>query len=544
MADLPASPNGQLVPVKNPNSGGGSYGPVPQMSPGMTFQQVGSSGLRAFAGYVREEFLPQLQGRMAQTVYREMRDNSPVIGGMIFAIEATMRKVEWRTNPADDSPAAQEAADFADTLRLDMAQTWDETISEVLSMVPYGFAPLEICYKRRLGRTPGMDPRRPGKSLPRSKFDDGKIGWANLPIRGQDTIIKWFFDENGEWEGLTQQPWVGPLVDIPREKLLLFRPSQHKGNPEGRSVIRNAYRSYYMVKRIEEQEAILYERLNGLPVIKVPASLMEQARAGDVNAVAAMNEFKNIAVNLRIDEQMGVILPSDTFEGPNGPSTVPAYSIELVAPGGGKGSGGGNSNDVINRHNNLMMMSVLADFLILGHGPNGTEALAAEKKGMFFQATEGYLNSAAAVFNEDGLGRIWDLNGMDPEVMPEYAPDMAQEIDLDVLGNFLERLTRSGMAIFPNRDLETALMDAAGLPDIADPEALDALGEDGPQHIVGPLADAASAELAPPPAPIIAPPGSGKPIEEGSPAEQFQKMVRASIARRIIKAQGNHRHGK
>lgn len=875
MADLPASPNGQLVPVKDPNTGGGSFSPIPQMTGALTFRQVGSSGLRAFAGYVREEFLPQLQGRMAQTVYREMRENSPVIGGMIFAMEATMRKVEWRTNPADDSAGAAEAAEFADSLRMDMSGTWDDTISEVLSMVPYGFAPLEICYKRRLGRQPGMDPRRAGKSLPRSKYDDGRIGWANLPLRGQDTVIKWFFDENGEWQGLTQQPWTGPMVDIPMEKLLLFRPSQHKGNPEGRaldpetiiptpdgwrrmddlqvgdkvfdetgairyitaradwddrpvqrltfsdgfsivadanhqwetqthgerakrrpgslrttaeiaasikavqgssnhsipwagaldypeqvlpfdpyllgmwlgdgtsreaaischvddleetlslvasagystrvlqngkpdgngrtlrfygdvkrgadaparvlgiigvlnnkhipaaylrgsraqrlallsglmdsdghvdnsgrcefsntnaglaygvaelvrslgigaslsekanshgnpawlvkftptwvpfrlsrkaarcrterqrmnhyivsaeplparrtvcievdspshmflagegmvpthnSVIRNAYRSYYMVKRIEEQEAILYERLNGLPVIKVPASLMESARVGDVAAVEAMREFKNIAVNLRIDEQMGVILPSDTFEGPTGPSTVPAYSIELVAPGGGKGSGG-NSNDVINRHNNLMMMSVLADFLILGHGPNGTEALAAEKKGMFFQATEGYLNSAAAVFNRHGLERVWELNGMDPDYLPEFTPDMAQEMDLDVLGNFLERLTRSGMAIFPNADLETALMDAAGLPDIADPAALEALGEDGPQHIVGPLADAASAELAPPPTPMIAGPG----VEPGSPAEQFQKMVRASIARRIIKKQGNHRHGK
>ena len=31
--------------------GGGAFGPIPAMTNGMTYQEVGSSGLRAFAGY-------------------------------------------------------------------------------------------------------------------------------------------------------------------------------------------------------------------------------------------------------------------------------------------------------------------------------------------------------------------------------------------------------------------------------------------------------------------------------------------------------------
>lgn len=511
-------------------SGGGFSGPIPEMTYGMTFQEMGNSGLRAFGGWVREEFLPQLVGRQGQTVYREMRDNSPVIGGMIFAIEATMRKVEWRVNPADDTPAAEEMAEFVDSLREDMGdRTWEETVSEALSMIPYGYAPLEIVYKRRNGLKPQINPTN-GLPFPNSKFDDGRIGWAKLPLRGQDTVLKWFFDPYGEIMGLTQQPYTGPLIDLPARKFMLFRPSQHKNNPEGRSVLRNAYRSYYMVKRIEEQEAILYERLNGIPIVKVPVSLMERARGGDGDAAALLNNLKAIAVNLRIDEQMGVVLPSDTFPDPNGGyTTQPMYSIELLSPGGAKGSGGTSSDVTINRHQNNMMMSVLADFLTLGHGKTGTQALAVAKQDMFFQAVESYLNSAAAVFNRQGVDRIWELNGLDPDLMPEIAPDLAQRIDLDVLSNFVLRLAQSGMPLFPNADLQSALLDSAGLPDIADSGAAELLfGEDQkPVPIVGPGAAAAM----PQPDPGAAPP-------PGSPSDKLQKMILGSWARRVQKMGG------
>jgi hypothetical protein len=46
---------------------------------------------------------------------------------------------------------------------------------------------------------------------------------------------------------------------------LLFRPHSPKNNPEGRSVIRNAYRAYYFIKRLEELEAIVSCRNGGRP---------------------------------------------------------------------------------------------------------------------------------------------------------------------------------------------------------------------------------------------------------------------------------------
>jgi hypothetical protein len=258
--------------------GSGGY-LAPDLNWGMRFSDYGSYGLRQFGGWVREEFLPELTGRNGARVYREMLDNSATVGSMIFAVQQAMRGVRWRVEPANDSPEAEKEAEFVDSLRDDMSHTWDSFITEALSMLGYGYSIHEIVYKRRLGQK--AEARSNGSAIadenPSSKFDDGRIGWRRLPIRGQDVVLKWFFDQNGQIRGVTQQPWVGTLIDIPIEKMLLFRPLMHKNNPEGRSVLRNAYRPYYFTKRLEEMEAILIERMSGFPVLYVPTSLLDAA---------------------------------------------------------------------------------------------------------------------------------------------------------------------------------------------------------------------------------------------------------------------------
>ena len=433
------------------------------MNLGLRFKEIGNSGLRAFSGYVREDFLNQLIGRQGASIYREMLDNSPTIGSVMFAILGVMRKAQWRTEPANDSPEAQEAADFADSLRFDMEDTWEDFVAEALSMLGYGYAPHEICYKRRNGPKPFEG------TVPSSRYDDGKIGWSHLPIRGQDTILRWYFDPNGKVTGITQQPWTGPLVDIPGEKLLLFRPTAYKNNPEGRSILRNSYRSYFFIKRLEEQEAVLFERMSGLPIITVPNSLLEAAKNGDANAQSALTMYQNIVANIRIDEQMGLVLPSDPFPGLNGPSNVPMYGFKLETPGGGKTAI--DADKTITRHKLDIMTSVLCDFLTMGHSSRGAQNLAETKVDLVMQAIEAWLNAIAAVMNRQALPRIWELNGLDRNLMPEYVPDMAQRIDLDTLGNFVLRLSQAGMPMFPDKDLEDYVREAGGLPDASEDDA-------------------------------------------------------------------------
>jgi hypothetical protein len=68
-------------------------------------------------------------------------------------------------------------------------------LSEILSFLPWGYAPLEVVYKVRGGEVY----RKDGSVdlLRSSQHDDGKVGWACWSIRSQDTIVTWEFDEDG-----------------------------------------------------------------------------------------------------------------------------------------------------------------------------------------------------------------------------------------------------------------------------------------------------------------------------------------------------------
>jgi hypothetical protein len=456
----------------DPYTDGSGGWPVPEMNSGLLFRDVGSYGLRQWGGWVREEFLRALLGREAQRVYREMGDNSPVVGAVLFAITQAMRKVDWRDETANDTPAAQEAADFAHSLRMDMTHPWEDHVVEALSMLQFGFAPCEIVWKKRLGRKGNAYQQNDASSA----YDDGKIGIRRLPLRGQETILKWFFDPNGQIMGLTQQPWIGPLIDIPIEKLLLFRPLLHKNNPEGRSILRTSYRPYYFMKRIEELEAILFERMAGLPVVRVPNALLEAAAANVTTpspvtslAVQALDMYRKLATNVRVDDQMGIVMPSDTYKDKDGsPTAHKMYDFELKTPD--SSALRIDSDKVIHRYEVFILKTVLADFIDLGHQARGTQNLAISKVDMFYTAIEGWLKAMSSVHNRYLLPRVWALNAMDLDLLPQYTPDLPMRIDLDVLGKFILSLAQSGMQMFPDRDLENYIRGAAGMPDAAEAE--------------------------------------------------------------------------
>ena len=111
--------------------------------------------------------------------------------------------------------------------------------------------------------------------------------------------------------GLVQMPPPDyGLIEIPVEKLLLFRTKSRKGNPEGRSILRNAYRDWYFKRRIQEIEGIGIERdLAGFPVLTAPES-MDIWNTEDAEMVAARAQAERIVQNIRRDSLEGLVMPA------------------------------------------------------------------------------------------------------------------------------------------------------------------------------------------------------------------------------------------
>ncbi|MCL6597954.1 MAG: DUF935 domain-containing protein [Alicyclobacillus macrosporangiidus] len=411
------------------------------------FSEVGRSGLRQWGGYVYEEFLPQLYGILAVQKYREMSENDATVGAMLFAIEMLLRQASWSVEPASSAREDQEAADFLTSCMDDMSHTWADTISEILTMLTYGWSYHEIVYKRRQG--PSRDPSR------NSKYNDGRVGWRKLPIRAQNTLLRWEFDETGGIQGMHQlsPPDYEPRY-IPIEKALLFRTRTNKGNPEGRSVLRSAYRAWYFKKRIEEIEGIGVERdLAGLPIIRPDENLTNPPdifNESDPEMVSLRQQLERIVRNVRRDEMEGVVLPA-------------GWKFELLSTGGRRQL---DVNSIIQRYDQRIAMSVLADFILLGSEQVGSYALAVSKSDIFMQALNAWLDMIAEVFNRYAIPRLFALNpGLPQDNLPRLTHGGVDAPNMKELGQYIKDLTGVGV-LTPGPELEDYLRRVAKLPAI------------------------------------------------------------------------------
>lgn len=384
-------------------------------------KEIGRVGQRRYGGIFYEEFLSELRGRKGAEVFTEMSNNDETIGAILFAIEMLVRQASWNVEPGGSTAKDREAAEFVKSCMDDMQQTWIDTISEILSFLTYGWSFHEIVYKRRMGRT--KDNRTS------SKYDDGLIGWMKLPIRSQETLYQWEYDDQDNLIGMTQMPPPDfGLITIPMNKAMLFRTRSRKDNPEGRSILRTAYRSWYFKRRIQEIEGIGIERdLAGLPVITTPEGMdIWDKDDEDMNAIRAGLEA--MVKNIRRDSTEGLVLPF-------------GYTFELTSTGGSRQF---DTNSIIARYDTKISQTVLADFIQLGHESVGSFALSSDKTNLFSMAICAFLDIICQTFNSQGIPALIDINGDHFAGVTDY-PRLThgdiEDVDLATMATFIKDMT-------------------------------------------------------------------------------------------------------
>ena len=406
-------------------------------------KEIGRVGQRRYGGIFYEEFLSELRGRKGAEVFTEMSNNDETIGAILFAIEMLVRQASWNVEPGGSTAKDREAAEFVKSCMDDMQQTWIDTISEILSFLTYGWSFHEIVYKRRMGRT--KDNRTS------SKYDDGLIGWMKLPIRSQETLYQWEYDDQDNLIGMTQMPPPDfGLITIPMNKAMLFRTRSRKDNPEGRSILRTAYRSWYFKRRIQEIEGIGIERdLAGLPVITTPEGMdIWDKDDEDMNAIRAGLEA--MVKNIRRDSTEGLVLPF-------------GYTFELTSTGGSRQF---DTNSIIARYDTKISQTVLADFIQLGHESVGSFALSSDKTNRFSMAICAFLDIICQTFNSQGIPALIDINGDHFAGVTDY-PRLThgdiEDVDLATMATFIKDMTSIGV-IIPDESLEDYVRQLGKLP--------------------------------------------------------------------------------
>jgi hypothetical protein len=422
-------------------------------------QIIGVSGTNTRNGTLKaDELQPELRGKRAIRMYRQMRDNDATIGASLYAVEQMLRDVPFKIAPAEDTDAANEKAEFLESILEDMDHTLDDHISEAISYLTFGFAAFEVVYKRRVGPYQ-TNPKK------RSKYTDGHIGIRKLASRAQWTINRFEVeDQSGETLGFYQDVTAGLGSNyIPMTKSILYRTTTINGDPSGRSILRNAFSSYERLNAVQQYEAIGIEReLAGIPHAEVPSEYLSPDATEA--QVAVLNQMKEILRDLKFNEQGFLITPSDTYPGKDGePTNNKLVSVRLMAS---EGSRNIDIDPVIKRYQHDIARSVLAEFIMLGSGSTGSYALSKSKSDLFLRALESYIQTIVDVLNKQLVEPLWRINGFDFDLMPKIVAGDVAPHDLKDLGSYLRNLNGAGISYADDIDIVNALLDQAELPNV------------------------------------------------------------------------------
>lgn len=417
-----------------------------KLAPPTEVRGLGRTGLKQWSGRIDEEFLRELKHERKYKVYQEMSENDPIVGAVLRAIEFLIRGVDWRIDPDDqlDEPQVELADQISERLFHGMRRSWPEILVEILSFLPFGWSFHEILYDTRA---------------------DG-VWWNDWPIRSQDSLYQWEFRKDAlgkdtdEVMAMTQQvPTDSTRRTIPLAKGLLFRLGAHKNNPEGISIIRNAYLPWYYKNHLQRIEAIGIERdLAGYPVLYVPGEVLDNTSS------TAYVAAQKIVTNIKRDEQEGALLSSARDASGN-----MLWELKLLSTGGQRSF---NTNEIIQRYDTRIAQTCLADFIVLGQQKVGSFALASSKTEIFSLALAAVLDTICGTINRYAIPQLAELNGWPTDTLPKLVHGDIEMPDLQELGAYISALSGAGIPLFPDMKLENRLREMGGLPTIS-PEDFD-----------------------------------------------------------------------
>ena len=201
--------------------------------------EIGYNGLSIFNGITAEELKKELNFPQSNYTYKQMSYHTS-INACLTLYDNLISKVTWRVvAPKEATDEEKKQAEFINECLHDMDMPFRQFIKDCLSSNIYGFSVIEKVYRRRYNSNGSM-------------FNDGKIGLKKLAHRNQETIQYFIFDDTGnEILGVKQNVSnVSPgryagrkslEVTIPRSKFVHITTGRNRGDPYGKSPLRDVY---------------------------------------------------------------------------------------------------------------------------------------------------------------------------------------------------------------------------------------------------------------------------------------------------------------
>lgn len=401
--------------------------------PRIRMSEIGTTGLKTRSGLVYEEARSELRHPNWNREVKAMQCDAVVSSG-VELLQMWLQRATPEIIPFSDDQSDKDKAVFLTQCMHDMEHTWDDLMKDITSYIWYGFAPIEMVWKKRL-------------SSNGSKYNDGLIGWKKLPVRSQNTIEKVKFSQDGRElthlvqniSGVTITDQLNNLllqnplgrIELPVDKLMQFRYNGTKGDPFGRSPLKSAWYSWKTRSQLQMDEAVSAQRnLNGTAAYYMPAEYMSPDADDDKKLVYqnVMNQVRNYQRN----EQSGFVIPNIYDE----LSKQRLFSLETLEVK----SNGFPTNDIIRRYNLEILTMLFADILVMGQTSTGSFALSGSKTNLVEMALEARLKEISSVLVNTGFRKLYELNGWDVTRLPQIKFRFKEDKNPDEFGKLLQRI--------------------------------------------------------------------------------------------------------
>lgn len=400
--------------------------------------EIGKSGTNIFAGIVKEEYLSDLSGERGMKKYDEMRKSDATVKAALSAVQLPIRRAQWFVTPASEDERDIEIQQFVERcLFEEMSITWDDFIRQALLETVYGVMVFEKVFDIR-----NID----GKPM---------IVWKKFAPRLPRSITSW--QQADGTDGIQQLTNSGGFVSIPMDKLIIFVNEKEGDNWNGVSLLRSAYKPWYIKSNLETIDAVAHERQGlGVPFVKLAngASKEDEAKA------------QTILENMRASENGYLVEPD-------------GVSVDFKDM---KASTAKDAARAIDYHDRQISKAVLAQFLSLGSGPSGSRALSEDHSTLFLQSIEAIANGIVDVINKYAIKQLVDLNFQNVEKYPKLDYAGISRTDIDKLTTSYQRLVQTG-GIKPTEADEKYLRKIMGLPERDESDMSDTTDADMPEDV-------------------------------------------------------------
>lgn len=411
--------------------------------PPIVYGATGYTGLVTLGGRIWDECSDEIRWPRAFHTYKKMALSSAVSPALEY-VEGRVTEANWVVRvPKGYEEQLKDKAEYLRQVMHDMDHSWNTMIKNAITFNRYGFSVLEIVMRFRN--------KKYG-----SKYDDGLVGLEGLQPRGQGTIDKWYWFDNGRKIGGLYQRAVTPTDDnisdgwnaivtlatqqvrlqkIPRKKFLLFRHNPENDSPVGQSPLQSVWSCWKLLEAFQESEIIsVAQDANAFKILYLPPEyLVEDA---DEDRKASFQMYQKMMERAHQAKQSGFILPMLLDQDGN-----KMFDFEIKNISGTKSF---DVEKIIERLTREIQVGLFADVLSMG-GSGGSYSLSETKMTLIDMAVKSRLNEIKDQLNHQLVKTLFEQNGFRTDVMPYWDFELPNAETLDNKSKAWQRIKAVGL---------------------------------------------------------------------------------------------------